>query len=1237
MENLTLPAPTFTEFKFKDIGRPPALLHRFTSAHLAGIEPSPSPSPPPEQHSGASSPSISRSRPTLMQVLGTGLSDADVAGNAASTSDDAISGLTLQPSSSIVSPTVPSLITLPIDKALLNMSEWQLRYPSSEPPKPDPHTHPSSTPLPASTTKVVPPASDDLPLQAENSLETLIKLKDQLLSSLASYTPPNPSAVFLLAKASREQSSAALDAAKRAHILAQQSLCSVQECVNVAHDALVTAEQAHSLAEDATLATDKLKNDNEPWKVLEEAVRTELASLTRWIASEEKSRSSAETRRFANSTRDLGASNDASGENLRSDRATQLSRGSINGFEPMPDIVMCSPDDLCNNVELPHEQVNDTLVPDDVLRRRQEIQRRLDEVMAAAEAKRLEDEARDLALRKDEEERLKRAKDAELAARRAREEEEADILQARQQREKEKKQQAEQAEAQRVAQEKERREAEQALANRSKKVERRRTLELKRHQDLLAEQKKQREEVQRAKMQYNRVQAARIHAERAKVLSTDNATSPAPPLPTSSVIPQSNGIPHPSDLEAAPTNAAPFVPIEPSSQPRVSSPTSSSSHPIDPTTTSLGPASAQIGSVGVQQMSLEAVLPVQAATQLLQKRNHRALSDDVKLGTASAPSTDPSPSLIHTTSLGLRTRVSEMSPVLPILPPVDTTKMMHALPSEPDSKVLSTSPSDIISPRIGIFESQRHLSTDEHSLPPIESLSQSHLSTPESETMVPYSTSDNGNVPIIKIENMDELFHVQEAKLRYIRERNHISPSQIVKVEEADRQSLNTASQPPKGAEAASAVSSPVQSVIPLNPIPTSTLPPAVGSIQTPDIPAPQNNAAQMPLKHAQSTPAAATNSLTLPRKPTKAMASKTSSVNQITSQPSRGNQHASSINQPMPPNNPKAPPPPVNQKALPVKQQARIAAISRPAPNAAPAPMPLIQKKTPTKPRSTSPLTGQVDLGRAIHSQPSYPSGPSTSRVFEPRGPSPMGPEGFPSESGWHNARPVDEDAAHERRSYESDRYSSSSNRRSRYSPTQDYSNAPNSSSCDRHYNHYHPSLSPSPRGRPMSPIARSPSPAPGMKRRRREESVFVRNRRQRQEDSGPYSREPMPRARGIPSRPQTPPAVWNRDISPPPTLVSRLGTNIDYTGDNPVADYDYSTASAYPPTYSYKTNRRPDSPPSRSSSGNKNHLLGRLSNISGKPPPSQPTRGRKGRGGGNSKPRLAARIGDASINDSY
>ncbi|KAK0455490.1 uncharacterized protein EV420DRAFT_1553901 [Desarmillaria tabescens] len=1194
MENLTLP--------FKDIGRPPALLHRFTSAHPSGIEPSPSPSPPPEQYFDDSSPSTSRSRPTLMQVLGTGLSDTDAAGDAASTSGDAIPGLMIQPSSSIASPTVPSVITLPTDTALLNASEWQLRYPSSEPPKSDPHTHPSSTPLPASTIEVVPPASDDIPLQSGNSLETLIKLKDQLLSSLASYTPPNPSTGFLLAKASREQSSAALDAAKRAHALAQQSLSSVQECANVAHEALVAAERAHSLAENATAAIDKLKTDNEPWKVLEEAVRTELASLTQWIASEEQSRLLAETRRLANSARDLDASNDASGENPHSDRATQLSRGSINGFEAMPDsdIVMGSPDDLRNSAELPHEKINDPPVPDDDLRRRQEIQRRLDEAMAAAEAKRLEGEARDLALRKVEEERLQRVKDAEIAARRAREEEEAEILQARQQREKEKKLQAEQAEAQRAAQEKERREAEEALANRSREVERRRALELK-----LAEQKKQREEVQLAKMQYNRVQAARIHAERAKVLSADNATSLAPPPPASSLIPPSNGTLHPSASEAVPMNSVPPVPTVPSSQPQVSPPMPLSSLPTHPTMTSSGPASMQIGSVGAQRTSVEVPLPVQAPKQFPLKGNHRALSGEVKPGTTPALSTDPPPSLIHTASLGLRPRVSETSPVPSALLPVDTTRLTHALPSKPDS----TSPSDIISPCIGILESQRRLSTDRHSVPPIDHLPQSHLGTPESETMVPYSTSDSGNVPIIKMENMDELFHVQEANLRHIRERTRIDPSQMVKAEEAGRQGPDSVSQPPQHADGPSDAPSPVPNVIPLNNMPASALPPIVGSLQTSITSVPQEDAAHI---HAQSTPAAATNSPSLLRKPKKAKASKTSPTNQIASQPSRGNQHVASTNQPTPQTNRKAPPPPVNQKAPPAKQQARVAAV--------PAPKPPIQKKTPTKPRSTSPLTGQVDLGRTIHNRSSYSSGSSTSRVSEPRGPSPMGPEGFPSENGWHNACPVDEDPTYERHSYEPDRYSSSSNRRGCYSPTQDYPNAPNPNSYDRRCDYYSPSPPPSPRGRPMSPIARSPSPTLGMKRRRREESAFVRNGRQRQEDGDPYSRVPMTRARGIPSRPQTPPAVRNRDTSPPPTLVSRLGTNIDYTGDKPAADYHYSAALAHPPTYSYKSSRRLSSPPPRISNGN--NLLGRLSN---------------GRGGGNSKPRLAARIGDAGINDSY
>ncbi len=158
------------------------------------------------------------------------------------------------------------------------------------------------------------------------------------------------------------------------------------------------------------------------------------------------------------------------------------------------------------------------------------------------------------------------------------------------------------------------------------------------------------------------------------------------------------------------------------------------------------------------------------------------------------------------------------------------------------------------------------------------------------------------------------------------------------------------------------------------------------------------------------------------------------------------------------------------------------------------------------------------------------------------------------------------------------------------------------------------------------MSPIARSPSPTLGMKRRRLEEPDFIRNCRQRQEDSDSYSREPMPRARGIPTRPQTPPAIWNRDISPPPTLVSRL--DINYARGNIAADSDYSAAPAHPYTHSYKASHRPDSPPP---------LLGRLSNVSGKPPPFQPLGGRRGRGGGNSKPRLVARIGDAGINDSY
>ncbi|KAK0242082.1 hypothetical protein EDD85DRAFT_427948 [Armillaria nabsnona] len=1232
MENLTLPAPTFTEFKFKDIGRPPALLHRFTSAHPGGIDPSPSPSPPPEQHSGASSPSVSRSRPTLMQVLGTGLSDADVAGAAASTSGDAIPGLTLQPSSGIVSSTTPSVTTLPVDNALSNASEWQLRYPSSEPPKSDPHTHPSSTPLPAPATGAAPPASADLPLQAEHSLEALIKLKDQLLSSLASYTPSNPSAAFLLAKASREQSSAALDAAQRAHTLAQQSLNSVQECANVAQEALRAAERAHSLAEDTTAAIDKIKTDNEPWTVLEEVVRTELVSLTQWIEAEEKSRLLSETRRLANSARDLGASADAWGESPPPDRATQPSRGSINDFGPMHDndIVMGSPNDLRHNVELPLEQVDNIPVSDDDLRRRQDIQRRLDEAMAAAEAKRLEDEARDMALRKDEEERLKRVMDAEAAARRAREEEEAEILQARQQRKKEKKQQAEEAEAHRAAQEKERREAEEALANRSREVERRHALELKRHQDLLAEQKKQREEVQRAKMQYNRVQAARIQAERAKGSSIDNALiSSAPPAPIKPAIPQSNELPHPSALEAVSMDAATSLPTIPSSQSQVSSPTPSSSLPARLPTSSLGDASAQNGSVGVQWTPVVAAL--QAPKQLSQKGTCRVLSGDVKLGTTSTPNTDPPASLIHAASLGLRSRVSDISPMPSTLPPVDTTRVTHA-PNQPDQKALSTSPSDIMSPHTGIFESQKQLSTDKHSLPPIDHLPQSHLSTPESEPMVPYSSSD-GNVPIIKMEETDGLLHVQEANLRHIRERSRIDVSQLAKTEEADRRNLNTVPRPLKVIHSTSPVPLPVRNIVPPNTMPTSTLPPAAGSIQTSNILAPQKDAAQMPVKSSQSTTSAATTSPALPRK---AKALKASPANQTTSQPSQGNQNVSSNNQPKPQTGLKAPPPPVNQKAVPTKQQVqvRVAAVSRPVPNAPPAPKPPIQKKTPTKPRSASPPTGQIDRGRAIHSQSSYQSGSSTSRVTEPRGPSPMGPEGFPNESGWHNARPVDEDIAHERRSYDSDGYPSSSNRRSRYSSPQDYPNALSSRSYDKRHDHDSPSPSPVSRGGPMSPIARSPSPTLGMKRRWLEEPALIRNRRQRQEDSDSYSREPMPRARGIPSRPQTPPVTWNRDISPPPTLVSRL--DIKYARRNLAADSDYSAAPAHPSTRSYKASHRPDSPPPRIG-GNKNRLLGRLGNVSGKPPPSQPLRGRRGRGGGNSKPRLAARIGDAGINDSY
>ncbi len=1217
MENLTLPAPAFTEFKFKDIGRPPALLRRFTSAHPGGIDPSPSPSPPPEQHSGASSPSVSRSRPTLMQVLGTGLSDADVAGAAASTSGDAIPGHTLQPPSGIVSSTAPSVTTLPVDNALSNASEWQLRYPSSEPPKSDPHTHPSSTPLPAPApaTGAAPPASTDLPLQAEHSLETLIKLKDQLLSSLVSYTPSNPSAAFLLAKASREQSSAALDAAQRAHTLAQQSLTSVQECANVAQEALRAAERAHSLAEDTTAAIDKIKTDNEPWTVLKAVVRTELASLTEWIEGEEKSRLLTETRRLANSARDSGAGADAWGETPPPDRATQPSRDSINDFGPMPDsdFVMGSPNDLRHNVELSHEQIDNIPVPDDDLRRRQDIQRRLDEAMAAAEAKRLEDEARDMALRKDEEERLKRVMDAEAAARRAREEEEAEILQARQQREKEKKQQAEEAEAQRAAQEKERREAEEALANRSREVERRRALELKRHQDLLAEQKKQREEVQRAKVQYNRVQAARIQAERAKGSSIDNALiSTAPPAPIKQAIPQSNELPHPSVLEAVSMDAATSVPTIPPSQSQVSSPIPSSSLPARPP--SLGHASAQNGSVGVQWTPVVAAL--QAPKQLSQKGTCRVLSGDVKLGTTSTPNTDPPASLIRTASLGLRSRVSDTSPMPSTLPPVDTTRVTHA----PNQKALSTSPSDIMSPHTGIFESQKQLSTAKHSLPPIDHLPQSHLGTPESEPMVPYSSSD-GNVPIIKMEETDGLLHVQEANLRHIRERSRIDVSQMAKTEEAN---LNTVPRPLKVIHSTSPIPSPVRIIVPPNTMPTSTVPPAAGSIQTSNTLAPQKNAAQMPVKPSQST--------TSPALPRKAKASKASPANQTTSQPSQGNQNVSPNNQPKPQTGLKAPPPPVNQKAVPTKQQVQVhvAAVSRPVPNVPPAPKPPIQKKPPTKPRSASPPTGQIDRGRAIHSPSSYQSGSSTSRVTEPRGPSPMGPEGFPSESGWHNACPVDEDITHERRSYDSDGYPSSSNRRSRYTSPQDYPNALNSRSYDKRCGHYSPSPSPVSRGRPMSPIARSPSPTLGMKRRRLEEPAFICNRRRRQEDSDSYSREPLPRARGIPSRPQTPPATWNRDISPPPTLVSRL--DINYARRNFAADSDYSAAPAHPSTRSYKPSHRPDSPPPRIG-GSKNHLLGRLSNVSGKPPPSH----RRVRGGGNSKPHLAARIGDAGINDSY
>ncbi|KAK0225620.1 hypothetical protein IW262DRAFT_698992 [Armillaria fumosa] len=1227
MENLTLPTPSFTEFKFKDIGRPPALLHRFTSAHPGGIDSSPSPSPPPEQHSGASSPSVSRSRPTLMQVLGTGLNDAEVAGAAASTSGDTIAGLTLQPSSGIVSSTAPSVTTLPLDNPLLNSSEWQLRYPSFEPPKFDPHAHPSSTPLPDSVTKAAPPASAGLLLQREHSLETLIKLKDQLLSSLASYTPSNPSAAFLLAKASHEQSSSALYAAQRAHTLAQQSLNSVQECANVAQEALRAAERAHSLAEDTTAAIETIKTDNESWTVLQEVVRTKLASLTRWIEAEEKSRLLAETRRLANSARDLRTGTDAWGDNLQPDRATQRSRGSINDFGPMPDsdIVMGSPDDLRQDVELPHKQVDNTPVPDDDVRRRQDIQRRLDEAMVAAEAKRLEDEARDLALRKDEEERLKRVMDAELAARRAREEEEAEIRQARQQREKEKKQQAEEAEAQRAAQEKERREAEEALANRSREVERRRALELKRHQDLLDEQKKQREEVQRAKAQYNRVQAARIQAERAKGSSTENAsTSPSLPASIKLAIPQSNGLPHLSALELVSTDAATSVLTVPSSHSQVSSSMPLSSLSARPPTSSLGSASTQIENIGVQAR-VEAAIPVQAPQQLSQKGTCRALSGDVKLGPTSTHKTDTSASSFGTASLGLRPCVSETSPMPSALSPVDTA------PSQPDSKVLSTSPTNIISSRTSNFEFQKHLSTDKHSLPPIDHFPQSHLSTPEFEPMVPYSSSDNGNVPIIKMEETDELLHVQEANLRHIRERSRVDVSQMAKTEEADRRSLNTVPQPLKSIQSTSPVPSPGRNILPTSTMPASTLPPAAGSIQTSNIPTPQKNAAQIPVKPSQSTIATATNSPALPRKPKKAKASKLPPANQKPSQPSQGNQNASPNKQPKPQTGPKALSPSVNQKAVPTRQQVqlRVEAVSRPVPNAPPAPKPPNQKKIPTKPRSASPPTGQVDHGRAIYSQPSYQSGSSTSRVTEPRGPSPMGPEGFPSESGWYNARPVDEDIAHGRRSYDSDGYPSSSNRRSRYSTPQDYPSAPSSHSYDKRYDHYSPSPSPVSRGRPMSPIARSPSPTLGMKRRRREELAFIRTRRQRQEDNDSYSRESISAARDIPSRPQTPSTTWNRKFSPPPTLVSRL--DMDYARRNPA---DYSAAPVHPSTRSYKAGHQPDSTPPRVD-GNKNHLLERLSNVSGKPP--QPLRARRGRGAGNSKPHLAARIGDAGINDSY
>ncbi|KAK0505059.1 hypothetical protein EDD18DRAFT_323607 [Armillaria luteobubalina] len=1232
MENLTLSTPSFTEFKFKDIGRPPALLHRFTSAHLGGIDPSPSPSPPPEQHSGASSPSVSRSRPTLMQVLGTGPNDADVAGAAASTSSDTIAGPTLQPSSGKVSSSVPSVTTLPLDNALSNSSEWQLRYPSFEPPKFDPHSHPSSMPLPDSVTKVTPPTSTELLLQGEHSLETLIKLKDQLLSSLASYTPSNPSAAFLLAKESHEQSSSALDAAQRAHILAQQSLNSVQECANVAQEALRAAERAHSLAEDTTAAIEKIKTDNEPWTALQEAVRIELASLTQWIEAEEKSRLLAEMRRLANSARDLRTSTDGWGDNPQPDRVTQRSRDSINDFGPMPDsdIVMGSPDDLRQDVDLPHRQVDNTPVPDDDVRRRQDIQRRLDEAIVAAEAKRLEDEARDMALRKDEEERLKRVMDAELAARRAREEEEAEIQQARQQREKEKKQQAEEAGAQRALQEKERREAEEALANRSREVERRRALELKRHQDLLDDQKKQREEVQRAKAQYNRLQAARIQAERAKDSSTENASiSPAPPASIKSAIPQSNGLPHLSALESVSTDAATSVPTVPSSYSQVSSSMPLSSLSACPPTSPLGPVSTLIGSVGVQAHG-EAAMPVQVPQQVYQKGTSRVLSGDVKLGPTSTHKTDPSASLIRTASLGLRSRVSETSLMPSTLPPADTA------PRQADSKVLSTSLSNITSPRTGNFESQKHLSTDKHSLPPIDHFPQSHLSTPEFEPMVPYSSSDNGNVPIIKMEETDELLHVQEANLRHIRERSRVDVSQMTKTEEADCRSLNTVPQSLKGIPSTSPVPSHVRNALPSRNMPASTLLPAAGSVRTSNIPAPQKNAVQILVKPSQSTIATVTSSPALPKK---AKASKVPPANQKTSQPSQGNQNASPNKQPQPQTDTKAPAPSVNQKAVPTKQQVQVCieAVSRSVPNAPPGPKPPVQKKIPTKPRSASPPTGQVDHGRAAYSQSSYQSGSLTSRVTEPRGPSPMGPEGFPSESGWYNTRSVDEDISHGRRSYDSDGHLSSSNRRSRYSTPQDYPSAPSSHSYDRRCDHYSPSPSPVSRGRPMSPIARSPSPTLGMKRRR-EEPAFIRTRRQRQEDNDSYSHKSISAARDIPPRPQTPPATWNRKISPPPTLVSRL--DMDYARRNPAVDSDYSAAPAHPSTRSYKASHQPDTTPPRVG-GSKNHLLERLSNVSGKPPPSQPLRGGRGRGrgrgGGNSKPRLAARIGDAGINDSY